>query len=112
MLVLSREDTKGISTHTLRGDRGPEPSRETIVVSMPMPGEKVGLFVLRSGEHAAAGYCTSLPDSRPRHLSIVYSRVVSVHRLGGNRYGIWAEENSRKMWLWDSICHRPGGIVV
>ena len=55
MLALSREDTKGISTHTLRGDRGAELSRETIVVSMPMPGEKVGLFARHSGETAAAG---------------------------------------------------------
>ena len=36
----------------------------------------------------------------------------SVHRLGGNRYGMWTEENSGKMWLWDSMYHRPGGIVV
>ena len=85
---------------------------ETIVVSMPMPREKVGLFVLHSGEPAAAGYCTSLSGSRLRHLSIVYFSIASVHRLGGNRYGIWAEENSGKMWLWDSICHRLGGIVV
>ena len=112
MRYWAEEDTKGISRYALRGGSGAEPLREALVVSKPMPGEKVGLFGRHSGEHAAVRYCTSLPGPRPRHLSIVYSSIVSVHRLSGNRYGMWVEKKSGKMWLWDSMCHWLGGIGV